>query len=56
MDSRATEVRPADLVAWAVGPPSQHFQGAAAPFEGTLEDMERQAIFENTDQVQRRPR
>ncbi len=43
MDSHRTEVRPADLVAW-LGPQS----AAAAPqaFQGNLEDMERQAIFE----------
>jgi len=44
MDSHRTEVRPADLVAW-LGPQASTSK-AQQPFEGNLEDMERQAIFE----------
>ena len=43
MDSHRTEVRPADLVAW-LNP--QTISAAPQPFQGKLEDMERQAIFE----------
>jgi len=43
MDSHRTEVRPAELVPW-LGP--QTNSAAPQPFQGNLEDMERQAIFE----------
>ena len=44
MDSHSTEVRPADLVAW-LGPQSSA-NATSQPFQGNLEAMERQAIFE----------
>jgi len=43
MDSHRTEVRAADLIAW-LGP--QASAAKTQPFQGNLEDMERQAIFE----------
>ena len=43
MDSHRTEVRAADLVSW-LG--SQNVTSTPQPFQGNLEDMERQAIFE----------
>jgi two-component system, NtrC family, response regulator AtoC len=42
MDSHRTDVRPADLVSWL----SPQNASTPQPFQGNLEDIERQAIFE----------